>query len=98
VSKCYGKGKCKLSLCLIKHLAIKIYVGLPHAFLTSTLAGVVWSASPALPLGERGPNIHHIGSWVGPRAGLDAVEKKEFELRIPSLLIRSVFIILSSWI
>jgi hypothetical protein len=33
---------------------------------------------------------------VGPRAGLDATEKKEFELRIPGLLVHSVFTILSS--
>ena len=27
-------------------------------------------------LGERGPGIHCIGSWVGPRAGLDVSENR----------------------
>jgi hypothetical protein len=27
--------------------------------------------------GERGPGIHWRGAWVGPRAGLDAVEKRK---------------------
>jgi hypothetical protein len=30
----------------------------------------------AVPLGKEPPNIHYIGSWEGPRASLDAVEKK----------------------
>jgi len=44
-----------------------------HAFVTSALDGVEWSAlcpgffNP----GERDPDIHCIGGWVGPRAGLD---------------------------
>jgi hypothetical protein len=29
----------------------------------------------ALPPGEVGPGTHWIGGWVGPRAGLDVVEK-----------------------
>jgi hypothetical protein len=27
--------------------------------------------------GERAPGTHWIGGWVGPRAGLDAMEKRE---------------------
>jgi hypothetical protein len=31
----------------------------------------------ALAPGERVPGTHWIGGWVGPRAGLDAVEKRK---------------------
>jgi hypothetical protein len=34
-------------------------------------------APAALPK-ERAPFAHCIGGWVGPRAGLDAVEKKKY--------------------
>jgi hypothetical protein len=50
-------------------------------FLTSALAGGVWSAlrpcrfSP----GERAPDTHFIGGRVDPRAGLDDVEKRKLE-------------------
>jgi hypothetical protein len=33
--------------------------------------------SDALLLGERTPGTHSIGGWVGPRADLDAVEKRK---------------------
>jgi hypothetical protein len=32
----------------------------------------------ALPLGERGTDTHWIRVWVGPRVGMDAVEKRKF--------------------
>jgi hypothetical protein len=32
-------------------------------------------ARAVLPPGERAPNTHWLGGWVGPRAGLDVVEK-----------------------
>jgi hypothetical protein len=32
-------------------------------------------ALAALPPGKRGPDTHWTGGWVGPRAGLDNVEK-----------------------
>jgi hypothetical protein len=49
-----------------------------HVFLTSALVGGEWSASfPShFALGERAPLTHWIGSWVGPSASLDDVEKK----------------------
>jgi hypothetical protein len=60
-----------------------------HIFLTSALVGGEWSAS--LPCrftpGERAPCTHWIGSWVGPRAGLDYVEKRKF-LTLPELELR----------
>jgi hypothetical protein len=48
-----------------------------HIFLSSAPAG--GESSDSLPgrftPGERAPGIHWIGGWVGPRAGLDDVEK-----------------------
>jgi hypothetical protein len=45
-------------------------------FLTSALVGGEWSASRSgrFALGERSPCTRWIG-WVGPRAGLDDMEK-----------------------
>jgi hypothetical protein len=53
------------------------------------LDGGEWSASRPGPFtpGERALGTHWIGGWVGPRAGLDAVERRKiihlqgFELR-----------------
>jgi len=69
-----------LSLCLIKHHAMKAYWGVevyPHAFLTSALDGGEWSASRRgrfTPM-DRTPGTHWIGGWVGPGAVLDMVSK-----------------------
>jgi hypothetical protein len=60
-----------------------------HIFLNSALVGGAWSfqARAALPPWERFPGTHWIGGWVGPRVGLDDVEKRKlltltgFELR-----------------
>jgi hypothetical protein len=49
-------------------------------FLTSELVGSEWSASRSgrfTPL-EKTLSTHWIGTWVGPRVGLDAVEKRKF--------------------
>jgi hypothetical protein len=50
--------------------------GVASAFLTSALDGCEWSVSrPSCFIPEeRVPGTHWIGDWVGPRAGLDAVE------------------------
>jgi hypothetical protein len=67
--------KVKLSLCLIKHYAIKTYGGVDvksHIFLTPALVGEEWSASCSGPFTS---GTHLIGDWVGLRAGLDVVEK-----------------------
>jgi hypothetical protein len=48
-----------------------------HVFLTYALVQGEWSASrPArFTPGERGPVTHWIEDWVGPKAGLDNMEK-----------------------
>jgi hypothetical protein len=56
---------------------------------TSALAGGEWSASHPccfIP-GEKAPGTDWIGGWVGPRAGLDDVEKSKF-LTLPGLKLR----------
>jgi hypothetical protein len=51
-----------------------------HVFLTSALVRGEWSASrpSRFTPGERASGTHWIGGCVGPRAGLDDVEKKKF--------------------
>jgi hypothetical protein len=44
-------------------------------------------APAALPPGETAPGTQWIGGWVGPRAGLDDVEKRKF-LTLPGLELR----------
>jgi hypothetical protein len=80
-----------LFLCLIKHYAVKALRGngsilVTHVFLTSALASGEWSASgrAALTPGERAPVTHWKRGWVGPRSGLDDVEKRKF-LTLPGL-------------
>jgi hypothetical protein len=46
-----------------------------HIFLTWTLVGREWSASRT---GRFTPGIHPIRGWVGPRNGLDDVDKRKF--------------------
>jgi hypothetical protein len=60
-----------------------------HIFFTSTLFGGEWSASRPgrFTPQERAPGIHWEGSWVGPSAGLDYVEKGKF-LTLPGLELR----------
>jgi hypothetical protein len=70
---------CKRQSCpcayLIKHYAVKAYGGMDvqiHIFLISVLLGGEWSASRP---GRFTPSTHWIRVWVGPRAGLNYVEK-----------------------
>jgi hypothetical protein len=58
-------------------------------FLTSALVGGEWSASCPCRLtsGERARSTHWIEGWMGPRAGLDEVEKRKF-LTLPGLELR----------
>jgi hypothetical protein len=50
-----------------------------HIFLTSVLTGGEWSASRPCRFipGERVPDTNWIGGYVGPKAGLDDVEKRD---------------------
>jgi hypothetical protein len=52
--------------------------GIAPPFLTSALDGWEWSASRTgrFTPGETASGTHWIESWVDPRAGLDAVEKR----------------------
>jgi hypothetical protein len=68
---------------------MKVYGGVDlyiHIFLTSALGGGEWSASRpgCFTPGERAPSTYWIGGWVGPRAGLDDVEKRKF-LTLPGI-------------
>jgi hypothetical protein len=45
-----------------------------HIFMTSALVGGEWSASHP---GRFTPDKHWIGGWVGPRTGLDDVERRK---------------------
>jgi hypothetical protein len=65
------------------HYAMKAYGGMDvqiHIFLTSALAGGEWSASRPGRFTPRGkaPGTHWIRGWVGPRAGLDDLEKRKY--------------------
>jgi hypothetical protein len=53
--------------------------GIAPSFLTSAVDGSKWSASRLgrFTTAERAPATHPIGDWVGPGAGLDAVEKRK---------------------
>jgi hypothetical protein len=61
-----------------------------HVFLTSALVGGQWSAwrPGRFTPGEGAPGTHW-GGWVGPRAGLDDVEKRKL-LTLPGLELRSL--------
>jgi hypothetical protein len=67
--------------------AVYIYV-----FLTSALAGGEWLAlhSGRITARERDPINHWIGDWVGPRTGLDDVEKRKL-LTVPGLEFRPIY-------
>jgi hypothetical protein len=76
----------------MKHYIMKAYVGvdvLIHIFLTSTLAGGEWSASRPgrFTSDERAPGTHWIGSWVGPKPGLNDAEERKFST-LPGLELR----------
>jgi hypothetical protein len=78
------KVKVKLSLCFLFNWAPR-HEGVLGEWryssmhsLTSALDGGEWSASRPgrFPPRDRAPGTHWIGGWVGPRAGLDAVSKR----------------------
>jgi hypothetical protein len=56
---------------------VDVYI---YVFLTSALTGGEWSASRPCRFtpGERAPGAYWVGEWVGPKTGLNVVEKKQF--------------------
>jgi hypothetical protein len=78
---CWWGKKVNLSLCLTKHHAMKMYRG--NGGIASRILdlGTWWRWSASRPgrftARERAPGTHWIGDWVGPRAVLDAVVKRE---------------------
>jgi len=73
----YCKVKVKSSLCLTKYHVMMTYWGsggISPRILNPALDGGMWSAS--LP-SRYTHGTHWIGGWVGPRAGLDATEKRK---------------------
>jgi hypothetical protein len=69
----------KLSLSLINHYAMKTWGSgsIDHVFVTSALVeGECSASSPGLfTPGARATFTYWVGRWVGPRAGLDDMEK-----------------------
>jgi hypothetical protein len=67
---------------------VEVYL---HVFLTAALAGgdLPASRSDRLSHGKRAPCTQWIGGWVGPRTGLDDMEKRKI-LPLPGLKFRSL--------
>jgi hypothetical protein len=67
-----------------------------HVFLIPTAVQGGWSASHASRFtpGETAPGTHWLGGWVGPRAGLDDMEKWKFllppELKSDPLVVQPI--------
>jgi len=61
---------------------VEVYL---HTFLTSALDGGKWSASHPCRFtpGVIVPGIHWIGTWVGSKADLEAMVKKEISITVP---------------
>jgi hypothetical protein len=64
---------------------VKVYVD--PLFLTSTLDGGEWLPSRPGPLTPwlKDPGTNYIGVWVGPRTGLDSVEKGKISYLRPKI-------------
>jgi hypothetical protein len=93
----------KLSLCLIKHHAIKIYVEVEvwlHAFLTSVLDGGDWSASHPGSFIPRYPLARRLGgppSWSGC-CGEENNVLKGIKPRFPGSPARTLLTALTDWV
>jgi hypothetical protein len=76
---CFGSGSSCWSMLLPRFNGSDCLHSSQLSRLESCIAvGGEWSASrPGRFTSERGPGTHWIGGWVGPRAGLDAVEKRK---------------------
>jgi len=81
--------KGKLSLCLTKHYVMKTYwrsggIASPILNLGTSWRSVSASRPDRFTSGESTPGTHRIGSWVGPRAGLDAMAKRKIPIIAPA--------------
>jgi hypothetical protein len=85
----------KLSLCLtnyaLHHECVWVSGCIDPHFLDLVISGGEWSASRSgrFTPRETAPGTHWIGSWVGPRTGLDDVEKRKFPT-LPGLELRTL--------
>jgi hypothetical protein len=52
---------------------VEVYI---HVFLTSALVGGKWSGG-RFNTAKRAPGTHWLGTWVGPRTGLDDRRKRK---------------------
>jgi hypothetical protein len=68
--------KVKLSLCLIKRHVMKTYEGMDTSSILILSIRWIWAVSFTLYFRGKSPQGPLIGVWVGPRAGLDAVENR----------------------
>jgi hypothetical protein len=81
---CHLTVKVKYSLCLINYAPCQEGVcgsgDITPPFLTSVLVEVSrqLQVPAALLPGEGAPGTHWIGGWVGPRADLNAMDKRKF--------------------
>jgi hypothetical protein len=71
---------------VLRHEDIWSNGGIAPPFLTSALDGGEWSASRpcCFTTGEIAPGTHWVRGWVGPRAGLDAVDTRKM-LPLPGI-------------
>jgi hypothetical protein len=84
--------KLKLSVCLIKHHAMKTYWGVEikaHKILTSALDEAEWSASRSGRFTSGGksfqpPQFTLVRRLKGPRSGLDSVAKRKNPITAPA--------------
>jgi hypothetical protein len=68
------KGKSESAMPQRRTGGAEVYL---HSFSTSTLSGVVRFTSRPLHHREKNPAIHWTRSWVDPRVGLDASQKRK---------------------
>jgi hypothetical protein len=69
---------------------VDIYI---HIFINIGLTAGEWSTShpSSFTTREKAPGTHWIGGWVGPRAGLDDMDKRKF-LTLPRLELRPLVV------
>jgi hypothetical protein len=74
-----GKRCYSIVLNSFKSVPLNIWSGVvAPVLLALVLDGGEWSVAPfgCFIAGETAPGTHFIGGWVGPRAGMDSMEKR----------------------